>query len=370
MESEPDRIKSNKKFMSPYTKRNNYNLKKLTITSNRKGGLSSYKKKIFNKRTINGFSMKKTISDCFYYKNPFFYNDNNLNLQLKILKKLRKIDQPYNSTYTSSNTNNNTKYTSTASLDQYFNINKDDKEKIISRNKLSRVDINSNISFPSISQFKTTIDNNNIKEEINDINCKNNQEDKINPQKIYQSIGMNTAMNKEKKEKNFYTFRSIPQKKKENDEFMYRLIFRKKPLFKSEQKIIIDNKYNMIYAENEYQYKKKIEKYYDKLLSEGKKIKSKNLAPSTNIKLDETKKRIEFMKGIMDFSYPGFVLSKIKNMQKILNEKKIKEKNSNDINNAPSYLNCFNGMEKSIKEQNERSRVRKEYLLKSLTIIK
>lgn len=174
---------------------------------------------------------------------------------------------------------------------------------------------------------------------------------------------------KEKKEKNYFTFRSIPQKQKENDEFMYRLIFKKKPLFKSEQKIIIDNKYNMIYAENEYQYKKKIEKYYDKLLSEGKKIKSKNLAPSTNIKLDETKKRIEFMKGIIDFSYPGFVLTKIKNMQKILNEKKIK-KNSNDKNNAPSYLNCFNGMEKSIKEQNERSRFRKEYLLKSLTIIK
>lgn len=98
MESEPDRIKSNKKFMSPYTKRNNYNLKKLKITSNRKGGLSSYKEKIFNNRTNNDFSMKKTISDCFYYKNPFFYNDNNLNLQLTILKKLRKIDQTYNST--------------------------------------------------------------------------------------------------------------------------------------------------------------------------------------------------------------------------------------------------------------------------------
>ena len=147
---------------------------------------------------------------------------------------------------------------------------------------------------------------------------------------------------------------------KQNDEYFYKIIFKSKPIFKSDQKLIIDNKFNMIYAENEEQYKKIIEKEYIKLLSKGKKVKSKNNSVSIRLKLKETKNKIKFMKGIMDYSYPGFVLSKIKNMQKKLNEHK---KN-------PNHKYIINGMEKRNKEKEERNNFRKEYLLKSITLYK
>ena len=145
-----------------------------------------------------------------------------------------------------------------------------------------------------------------------------------------------------------------------NDEYFYKIVFKTKPIFKNEQKLIVDNKFNMIYAENEDQYKKIIEKEYNRLLSEGKKVKSKNNAPSIKQKLNETKSKIKFMKGIMDYTYPGFVLSKIKAMQKRLNEHKFKI----------DYNNSINGMEKRNKEIEERNQSRKEYLLNSITLYK
>ena len=83
-------------------------------------------------------------------------------------------------------------------------------------------------------------------------------------------------------------------------------------------------------------------------------MKSKNVAPSIKLKLNEAKSRIQFMKGVMDYSYPGFVLSKIKFIQKKLNEHK------NKIN----YIDRIKGMEKRNKEKTERNEFRKEYLLK------
>lgn len=39
------------------------------------------------------------------------------------------------------------------------------------------------------------------------------------------------------------------------------------------------------------------------------------------MKMDDIKKRIRFMKGVMDFSYPGFVLTKIRTIDKQLKKK-------------------------------------------------
>ena len=70
-----------------------------------------------------------------------------------------------------------------------------------------------------------------------------------------------------KKINNFFTFKNAPKNLKENDEYFYKIVFKSKPLFKLDQKVIIDNKYNMIYAENEQQYKNIIEKQYKRLIS-------------------------------------------------------------------------------------------------------
>ena len=137
----------------------------------------------------------------------------------------------------------------------------------------------------------------------------------------------------------------------------YNRVFKMKPLFRK-IKPVVDNKLNMRYAENEEQYKKIIEKESKVLLSQGKKVKNKT--PSTYIitKVDDIKTRIRFMKGIIDFSFPGFVLTKIKAIDKKLkkeNEKRYKLKdfhspvekrniiNDKRIRDRKSYLyECFN----------------------------
>ena len=324
-----------------YKKRNNMNLKKYIITSQNENQLSSYINNNSQNNTINNIN---TISEC-YYKNPFFYSNNNLNLQLNILKELKNIKISRNSTPIPSNTNQNTKHSSSNSLIYGY------KNNILSHSNKTNYKNKINLNLPNIPNNKDKY-NNDIKIEIND----NNNNDNKLILKNYSSL--DNFSNTE----NVNDIHYIKAQKnyKSNDEYFYKIIFKSKPLFKSAQKAIIDNKFNMIYAENEAQYKKIIEKEYNSLISKGKKVKSKNVAPSINLKLNETKRRIQFMKGIMDFSYPGFVLSKIKIMQKKLNEHK------NKIN----YRDRIKGMEKRMKEKRERNDFKKEYLLKSITLFK
>ena len=356
MKNKVKNLKQYKKPLLTYKKLFNFNIKRNTITPNSKNRFSSYKKHILkNNNTSN--TMKNTISD-FYYKNPFFYNDNNLNIQLKVLKEFEKLDLSQISTSTPTNTNYNTKNNSPTPFDKKFSINNKSTEKKVSRNKISLTDINSNLNLPNISHVKNK-DNNDIKIEINENNINDDEdENKRIKSKKYKSLEPNSYS--VKKINNFFTFKNAPKNLKENDEYFYKIVFKSKPLFKLDQKVIIDNKYNMIYAENEQQYKNIIEKQYKRLISEGKKVKSKNISPSIKLKLNETKEKIKFMKGIMDYSYPGFVLSNINYMQKKLNEHK----------NKASYLNCLNEMEIRNEEQKNRNQYRREYLLKSITFLK
>lgn len=323
----------------------NINLTKYIKTLNKNNDYN------FSQRLKNN-TLNNPISD-YYYKNPFFYNDKNLNIQLKILKNLKNSVFSRNYTPTTGNTNINTKHTSMKSLnDQIFN-NEKIKINISSyNNKAKCTDKLHNMDLPNILRNK---DKDNIKIEINESN-------EINENKLitknYSSV--DNFSSSEKYSSNNMTSINTPRKIKLNDEYFYKIIFKTKRLFKSEQKVIIDNKFNMIYAENEDQYQKIIDKEYNKLISKGKKVKSKNVSQSIKLKLKEAKNRIKFMKGILDYSYPGIVLYKIKLMQKKLNEHK---------NNA-YYLNSLNGMEKRNKEKNERNIFRKEYLLKSITLYK
>ena len=110
----------------------------------------------------------------------------------------------------------------------------------------------------------------------------------------------------------------------------YNRVFKMKPLFRK-IKHVVDNKLNMRYAETEEQYKKLIEKENKVLLSQGKKIKNKNTSVYITKKVDDLKTRIRFMKGIIDFSFPGFVLTKIKAIDKKLKKENEKRYKSKDI---------------------------------------
>ena len=137
----------------------------------------------------------------------------------------------------------------------------------------------------------------------------------------------------------------------------YNRVFKMKPLFRK-IKPVVDNKLNMRYAENEEQYKKLVEKENKSLLTQGKRVKSKTPSNYIITKVDDIKTRIRFMKGIIDFSFPGFVLTKIKAIDKKLrkeNESRYKTKdyhspvekrniiNNKRIRDRESYLyECFN----------------------------
>jgi len=138
----------------------------------------------------------------------------------------------------------------------------------------------------------------------------------------------------------------------------YNRVFKMKPLFRK-IKPVVDNKLNMRYAENEEQYRKIMEKEQKVLLSQGKKIKNKTPSDYIITKVDDLKTRIRFMKGIIDFSYPGFVLTKIKAIDKKLrmeNEKRYKLK---DFHSPVEKRNII---------KNKRNRDRKTYLYECFNI--
>lgn len=304
-----------------------------------------------------------TITD-FYYKNPFFYNEENLNIQLKVLKELKNIGNltPIKKS-PKMNINSYMNFSTKTNIDinGSRNSNKNEVHNYSNENKI-KTGINmfslddSNPKFPNI--FKK-LEKKSINSEINDnINNDITESNKfLAPSSKRPSISdkSNTEkMNSHSIDKN------IPVKLTPSDNYFYKIVFKSKPIFRMDRKVVIDNKLNMKYAENEEQYKKIIEREYKNLRLKGKKVKSKNVSPSIKLKLSETKNRIHFMKGIMDYSYPGFVLSKIKMMQKKLNEQK----------KESIFRNHLSQMELREKEKTLRNNSRKEYLLKSITLFK
>ena len=356
----------------------NMKLKKYMIKSyNNSKGFSSPKTNDMLNNHSNT-SKNITISE-YYYKNPYFYNEQNLNIQLKVLKELQNIKKSRDfiltkrdsNIFTNSNTNNNsisntelnTKYSSK------FISHSNEKKQKNEQNRISLEDTFSEFQFQNISKIK---DRNSIKVEINDNynNLYNNANDNLesikdnnfNIKNLNQEIKSYKSGNLKKF--NLTDGKNTPIKVRDNDydndNYIYKIIFKSKPLFKSDKKIVIDNKFNMKYAENEEQYKKIVEKEYEMLRAKGKKIKKKNVSPSIKLKLNEAKNRIHFMKGIIDYSYPGFILSKIKVMQKRLHDQK----------NDAIFKNNLSEMEIRDKEKSQRNYLRKKYLLNSITLLK
>ena len=138
----------------------------------------------------------------------------------------------------------------------------------------------------------------------------------------------------------------------------YNRVFKIKPLFRK-IKPVVDNKLNMRYAENEEQYKNIMEKDKKILLSQGKKVKNKIPSDYIKIKVDDIKTRIRFMKGIIDFSFPGFVLTKIKAIEKKIKKENESRYKSKDYRSPVEKRNIIN---------NKRNRDRNAYLYECFNI--
>ena len=184
----------------------------------------------------------------------------------------------------------------------------------------------------------------NILRSIHDDKYKIKKEQKSFPQRnIFQNLGSLKSPSK--------------IKTLQNDDFFFKNVFKSKPLFKKLTPII-DNKLNLRYAENEDQYIKIVEREQKQMLLQGKKIKKRNTSENIKIKIKEIQKRIRFMKGIMDFSYPEFVLTKIKAI-----DKRIKDERRNSRN-----MEFYTPVEMRNLSRNFRNNQRKKYLSECIAI--
>ena len=221
----------------------------------------------FRKIHLNDIELNsKKLKDKFYYKNPEFLNESNIKKQINIL--LTNV--------TNSNSNN----------------------------KLPKIIFDEdNKSYEMKNKYYLNTDNNQIK-------CINELP------KIQLARKSTYLINKDNLKLN-----NITTKNKRVD-FDYKSIFPNYNLFK-EKKNYIDNKLNLIYCQNESQYRL--------LLAKRKKLKGMDMIKeqdSDKIKhrVNTIKTKIKFMKDVIDYSYPDFMLYKIKIWKKNLAEIKGEEK--------------------------------------------
>lgn len=132
-----------------------------------------------------------------------------------------------------------------------------------------------------------------------------------------------------------------PSKQISKDMYLYKKIFYysdKKKTIRTEKEL--DNKLNIIYSENEDQYIKNINKLNEiyKLLGK-KKIYNIELSQSEN-KVKNLQKKVEFMKRIVDYTYPNMVLTKIKEIKE--QDKTIYVKSGVHLNIITSKVNRKN----------------------------
>ena len=141
--------------------------------------------------------------------------------------------------------------------------------------------------------------------------------------------------------------------KRNNLEYLYRNIFSKAILFKTKPRYI-DNKLNLVYSENESQYKLLVEKRSKLMNEKGIFLKYDEDSKKINKRVNDIKTKIKFMKSVMDYSYPTFMLTKIKIWGKELQKNKTEEK-----------LTPFEEQKNKIKNRNI---LRNKYLQKCLQI--
>ena len=297
----------------------NYMSKKYRKPIIKKLMLASYYNKYLSREIFDkniNLENKSSIS-CINYKDPNFYNENSLNNQLNFLRKLsgenikKFILKKKINIFSNNNILPTLKRNNTENLERKLNL--DERKNIINNNKKLSL-YNKNSFFFNRANTEANLKNSSFK-----------NRNVLSPEKLY------------------------------------KIIFKSQNSPKS-LKTIIENKYNMKYAENEKQYDFIIRKEYKKKIAEGKRAKIKNVSPSIKLKLDEAQDKVHFMKDIIDYSYPLFVLSKIKIRQKNLRELKEQRHKKN--------FEYINEKERRLQEFEKANENRTKYLLKSFSFLK
>ena len=357
--SKNDSNKNNNNFSLNRSK--NFNKAHTIISINKRPSSRNDENKVEYDNNNNDKEKNKTYSNNFYKIIPKS-KDKTFNLKLdnrnktsySNIKNIKHNKNHYNNYYVTGNVFHND-YITDHLQDKHINNDKnkriekmketDDKiEELVNvLNIYPNKKIKKFYPYKLISLDKTENDKNNTKsintnENDNNtlkINKQNNKDISISASKINKNI-----LNKQKSEKIMIKGTKIisPFCDFARDHYLYKKIFYysdKKKNLKSES--FLDNKLNIIYAENEKQYRQnliKLNEIYQKI---GKN-KIYNLEPSqSESKLRSLRHRVEFMKRIVDYTYPNMVLTKIREQ-----EKKIYSKNNNLTSIVTSKINRKN----------------------------
>ena len=242
----------------------------------------------FRKTNLDNTELNpKKLLDKFYYKYPEFLNDSNIKKQINILL-----------------TNVNNKKNKDDKLPKITFI-EDNNDSYLDKIKQKYIEKDAKEFLPKIKANRKSRNNN-----------KNNP---TNNKKINKSV-----------------------------DYAYKSIFPNEHLFKEKTKYV-DNKLNLVYCQNELQYKYIMEK--------RKKLKGANIIEkeSEQIKerVDNIKTKVKFMKSVIDYSYPSFLLAKIqiwkKNLEQIKGEEKLlpQEEQKNELKNK--NIKVTNYLKKNFK---------------------
>lgn len=138
------------------------------------------------------------------------------------------------------------------------------------------------------------------------------------------------------------------------DDFMYKQMFRKAV---QERNIPIDNLFNIIFAESEHEFASHCTKLYKQTKAKGRLL-VRN--PSNNylqLQLKEMNKKMFFIKGILNFMFPGLIIKKI--------SEQCKQLKKNNIKKFQTFIPPYQAIDCYIRNQQLKQ---SDYLSKSLLI--
>ena len=127
--------------------------------------------------------------------------------------------------------------------------------------------------------------------------------------------------------------------KKSRDNFIlqkFKKFLNLKKTLKTDKKNLIDNKLNIVYAENEEIYRNKLKKINNELVNQGKRARYKYLFSPSEKQLRDLEKRVTFMKDIVEFGFPNTTMMKLRKNKQYKNKSKINYKKFESMNDKVS----------------------------------
>ena len=306
--------------------------------------------------------MNKTQSERFLSSRNKYFTINNQKLNIK--SAIYKIPTDSKRNLFSSLMNKTTKsHKKTNTNSNFFFLNKNKKNK----RTYSAYYINSNLSFRQnyISDLIPSKESINKTQKISDIEKRISfLEKKLNIKSGKKNNLLNISSSKEKtkkeEEKNSQE-KNLPDYLKEEfnikgtnilspfcmksrDKFImekFRKFLNKTNTLKTDKKYIVDNKLNIVYAENEDMYQRILKKINTKLKLKGKRERYKYFLSPSEKQLRDMEKKVTFMKDIVECAYPNTAMIKIRDNREYYKKNKtnfkkfeaMDNKKDNDIKN-------------------------------------